>query len=805
MFSILKKELITFFSALAAWISIGIFLLVLGLLLWLFPDTSILDYGYATLDSFFSIVPYLFLFLIPALTMRSIAEERREGTFELLVTQPLRLIDIVLGKFLAGLVLVVIALLPTLVYYLSVYQLGAEPGNLDTGAVIGSYFGLFFLGGCMVSLGILASALSRNQIVAFVIAVFLSFIAYSGFDALSQIISMQNLGLEKIGFSAHYQAMGRGVLDSRDLAYFLGFTALFLGLSVCILAASLQKLQQQRAFFTLVFPALLVLVLVLNFAHFRIDFTAEKRYTLSDYTRKTLGKIPGEIGITVFLQGDFPSGFKNLQQATRDLLGDMQSYAGAGFAVEFVDPLAGRNTQEQDTVLSSLASRGIEPTNLGVKTESGVSQKLIFPFALIRYKDRESTVRLLQTRAGSTPEEVLNNSAQNLEYAFTSALQKISSGDRPRIGITEGHGELNDVQLNDATRSLGDGFFVGRVNLASIPFRTLSSLKLLIVAKPQSAFSEAEKFKLDQYIMQGGKVIWSVDQVSADLDSLRGRGDQLAFAKQLNLDDQLFRYGVRLNYDLIADMNCARIPVNVGNVGGAAQMQLLPWLFYPIFMPTSVHPVVKNLEGIRSEFPGTIEALRVPGIRSTVLLHSSPFSRRYDAPKMLSLQMLEMEPDPQQFRGKPMPTGVLLEGSFPSDFRNRPVPEAIKETIRFIEKSKPTQQAFFSDGDLFKNQVSTEGSPFPLGFDRFTQQNFGNKALLLNLVDYFTSDADLIRLRAKEYRLRLLDRAKIRGEKGFWQALNIGLPPLLLIIAAIFQQWMRKRRNAGIGEGQTGG
>lgn len=731
--------------------------------------------------------------------MRSFAEEKREGTFELLITKPLRLTEIIFGKFLACWALVAMALLPTLVYYFSVYKLGAETGNIDTGATIGSYIGLFLLGGCMVSIGLLASALSKNQIVAFVIAVFLSFIAYAGFDALGQITSLQSFGLEGFGFNAHYQAMGRGVIDSRDVIYFAVFTGVFLWLTALVLLASLQKTKQNLRSIGIALSSLLALSILSLFLHFRADFTAEKRYTLSSFTKETVGKIPGEIGITVFLQGDFPSGFKNLQSATRDLLDDMKAYSRADFAVEFVDPLAGRSQQEQDTVLSSLASRGIEPTNLGVKTESGVSQKLIFPFALIRYKNRETTVRLLQTRAGATPEEVLNNSIQNLEYAFTSALQKVTSGEKPKIGISEGHQELSDVQLNDVIRSLGDGFFVGRVNLDKIPFKTLEGLKLLLIAKPQTEFTETEKFKLDQYIMRGGKVIWSVDQVSADLDSLQGRGEQLSFPKKLNLDDQLFRYGVRLNYDLIADMNCARIPVNVGNVGGAAQMQLLPWLFYPLFMPTSTHPIVKNLEGIRSEFAGTISPLQVPGIRETVLLHSSPYSKVYETPKMLSLQMLEMEPNPKDFQSKPQPTGLLLEGVFPSNFKNRPVPEGVKEKIDIIATSKPTQQIVFSDGDLFKNQVSAEGSPFPLGFDRYTQQSFGNKSLLLNTVDFLTSDASLIQLRAKEYRLRLLNRAQVKAEKTLWQSINIAVPVGLLIILAIFQHWLRKRRYAAIG------
>ena len=527
----------------------------------------------------------------------------------------------------------------------------------------------------------------------------------------------------------------------------------------------------------------------------RIDFTAEKRYTLSPITKNILKDLNDQVQITVYLEGDFPAGFKRLRNSTEDLLRDFGSFAGKNLQFDFVIPLSGDQKAQEDAY-QRLLEIGIEPTQLSVKTEDGMSQKLIYPIALITYKGVQTPVKLLQTKAGLSPEEVLNNSIQNLEYAFASGIKRLSSGKSIRIGFTEGHGELDDLQLNDALQSLGDAYEVGRVNLQTIPFEGLDKLKVLIIAKPETAFSEVEKYKIDYFVMNGGSLIWSLDQVSADLDSLRGSAEQLAFPKKLGLDDILFKYGVRLNYDLIADMNAAQIPLNIGEVGGQSQIQLLPWLFYPIFIPVSLHPIVKNLDGIKSEFPSTIDLISVKNVRAEVILASSPFSKKLKTPTLLSLQMVEQEPDPEQFQSVPMPVAVLLEGEFPSNFKNRPVPEGISSNIKLAEKSKPAKMMVLSDGDFFKNQVNkNDGSPYPLGFDRFNpNQQYANKSLLLNMIDYLVDDSGIIGLRNKEIKLRLLDRVKIRQEKTFWQSINMILPLFIILLSGILQHYYRVRK-----------
>ncbi len=546
----------------------------------------------------------------------------------------------------------------------------------------------------------------------------------------------------------------------------------------------------------------LTIILIINmlslFAFTRFDFTKEKRYTISDISINILQELKEPIKITVYLQGEFPSGFKRLRNATKDLLSDYKSYAGNNLTFEFIDPTAGKSQQEQEEIYQLLSQKGIEPTNLSVKTESGLTQKVIYPAAMVSLNGKEIPVKLLQTRIRLSPDEVLNNSIQNLEYAFSLAIKKASTGGKPRIGFTEGHGELSDIELQDAMKALGDGYEAGRINLAQITTAGLEKLKVMVIAKPNSEFSEQEKYKIDQFLMRGGKIIWTIDQLNADLDSMRkNSGEQLAFQKKLNLDDILFNYGVRINYDLIGDLNCGQIPVNVGEVGGQAQIQMVPWLFYPIIMPVSLHPMVKNIDGIKTEFINTIDTLATKNVRKTILLTTSPYNRELEAPTIISLNMIEDTPDPKRFQSIPKAVCVLLEGQFKSDFVNRAIPDGIIDAMQPIAKSKFTKMIVFSDGDIFKNQVSEkDGSVFPLGYDRYTQQTFGNKNFLLNAVDYLTDDGGLITLRSKEIKLRLLDKGRLIAEKTKWQLINTLIPLIMLVVFGIFQHIYRKRKYA---------
>ena len=550
--------------------------------------------------------------------------------------------------------------------------------------------------------------------------------------------------------------------------------------------------------FGLVLVALILLNIGGKYIFHRFDFTADKRFTLSDKTKKLLKGTEKAIIITVFLNGELPAAFKRLQASVKDLLTDYKAYSNTDLKVVFIDPLAGFNAADQDTVINNLYQQGIEATNLSVKTENGLTQKLVFPMAMVESDGKQMPVKLFQNLdAGGSYEENINRSIENLEYIFTSSIKKVIGGNNPRIGFTESNAEPSDLQLYDAMHTLANSYEVGRVNLNTIDKAGLDKLKMLIVVKPQTAFTEAEKYKINYFIMNGGRVLWSIDQISAELDSLRGKGSQMVLNKNLNLDDMLFMYGARINYNVIADKNSAEIPVSTGNVGGQPQIQLVPWLYYPILLPDTAASLVKNLDGIKSEFPSTVDTIGSKGIKKTYILTTSAFNRVFNVPKQFSLQMVAEQPDSKTFQNPMQSAGVLLEGNFQSVFAGRPLPAGISTPFANVAVGKPSKMVVIGDGDLFKNQVvAKDNSPLPLGFDRYTQRTYGNKALLLNIVDYFTDDDNLIALRNKDVKIRLLDKAKIKLEKTKWQVLNIIVPLLLLILFAIFQHYYRKYKYA---------
>ncbi|SMC97498.1 gliding motility-associated ABC transporter substrate-binding protein GldG [Pedobacter nyackensis] len=542
--------------------------------------------------------------------------------------------------------------------------------------------------------------------------------------------------------------------------------------------------------------AVVLLNIAAQYVYTRIDFTKEKRFTLSSKSKTILKDARKPITITVFLDGDLPSAFKRLRNATKDLLTDYKAYARTDVKVIFADPIAGLSAAEQDTAINNLYQAGIEATTLNIKNDNGFAQKTIFPMAMISADGKNFPVKLLQNLdATGNYEENINNSIQNLEYVFTSGIQKVLTGEHPRIGFTEGNGELSDLFLNDAIKSLSESYEVGRVNLNLIDKSGLDKLKLLVVAKPQKEFTEAEKYKLNYFVMNGGRVVWCIDQVGADLDSLKGSSEQMVFNRKLNLDDMLFIYGARVNYNLVADANCAEIPLAMG--GEQGQIQMAPWVYYPLLMPDTASYLVKNIDNIKSEFVSTVDTIGVKGLSKKVILHTSAFNKVFSTPKMLSLQMVAEQPNPREYASVPQPVGVLLEGNFSSVFLNRAVPAGIEEPYTVSAISKPTKMIVIGDGDIFKNQVSSrDQSAFPLGFDRYTQRNFGNKALLLNIADYLANDDNLITLRNKEVKIRLLDKAKVRAEKLQWQLVNVLGPLLLLISFAIFQHYYRKHKYA---------
>lgn len=795
MLSIYKKEIAGYFNSLIGYLAIGLFLLITGLLIWVFPDSSILNAGYASLDSFFSIAPYLLLFLIPAICMRSISGEKFDGTFDLLQSRPITLQQIVLGKFFGGVTIALLAILPTFVYAITIYLLAYPVGNIDLGSTVGSYLGLILLAASFVSISIFGSALTNNPIVSFLLSVVICFVFFYGFDAASQLNLLLQYEdfIKNIGILEHYDNVSRGVLLIKDLAYFLSLQSIFLVFAIGHLGRKFTTKKKTWSTYAICILAIALLnsFFIQQFLG-RIDLTADRRFTLSESSKEIASNLKQDTYITIFLDGKLPAGFKRLRQAAIDMAQDLRSYSKGKLKVNVIDPSAGTQ-QEQKEYSEALVSRGLYPTNLSIKTESGLNQRLIFPAAIINQGEHEINISFLQNKTGQSPDEVLNNSIQNLEYAFTSAISRINEKKFPYVAFTEGHGEPSDLELYDAMHTLGVSNRVGRLNLDSIALNDLKKISLLIIAKPKQAFSESDKYKLDFYTRSGGSIIWALDQIDASLENLRKNGSQPLIGRELNLDDQLFLYGVRLNYDLIADLNCSQIPLSIGNIGAQSQIELVPWYFFPILMPTSQNVILKNLDGIRSEFIGTIDTITSKGIRKEILLSSSPFNRVLNTPGPISLQMVEEQPDPNKFKSIPRPVAVLLSGKFPYIYQNRPAPKNLKETIDLTHISVPAKMMIIADGDWLINQTnSKDQSPYPLGWDRFTDQQYANKVFLENLVDYLINDERLISLRNREVKLRLLDQASVRNDMLKWQLINIALPLLILLLAGVYHNIKRK-------------
>lgn len=794
MIAILKKEINTFFSSAIGYLVIAIFLLLNGLFLWVFSgDFNILDSGFADLSPFFLLAPWILIFLIPAITMRSFADEKKQGTLELLLTKPISNIQLVLGKYFGAFLLVVMALIPTLLYVVTVYQLGNPVGNLDMATVIGSYFGLLFLVAAYTAIGLFASAITDNQIVAFITAVFLCFFFYIGFEGVGDFTS--GLFVENLGMSAHYKSMSRGVLDTRDIVYFLSIVVLF----VLITA----RINQTKAFDKKAWGRVAILpiaLLVINILMAKIglferfDLTSDKRYTLSEAALNVIKDVDSPIVIDVFLEGDFPSEFKRLKAETKQILEEFQTYNNY-ISFQFINPL--EDDAKRDSNIKTLTKRGLKPMQLSVRNSGKSSQEIIFPWALASYNDATVKIPLVKNSIGATQEETVNNSVQNLEYAFADGLSKLINPKRRKIAILKGNGELKDQYIADFLKTIKDYYYIAPFTLDSVakhPQGTLQKLDaydMVLVAKPTQAFTEKEKFVLDQFTMKGGKSLWLIDAVAMEKDSLyNASGKSFAVGRKLNLTDFFFKYGVRINPVLINDLYSAPITLAFGE-GSNTQFQPVQWQYSPLAKSTNNHPIVNNLNLVRFDFANQIDTLKNE-VKKTILLTSSPLSKVDGTPREINLDMVKVKPDPKLYNHGYQNLAVLLEGTFTSVYNNRIKPFNLSEDIN---TSIPTKMIVVADGDLIKNDVGRNG-PLELGFDRLTGQTFGNKEFLLNAVNYLLDDGGLINIRSKEIALAFLDKEKISGNNTKWQALNILLPLALLGLFGFIFNVIRKKKYA---------
>lgn len=540
--------------------------------------------------------------------------------------------------------------------------------------------------------------------------------------------------------------------------------------------------------------------IIANLKYGHLDLTGDKRFTLTEPTKKLLAEIDEVVIIRVLLEGKFPAGFKRLQNATRDILEDFRSESGY-IEYEFSDPNRG-SVDEINQRRETLSKQGINPVNLKVKDTEGSSEKLIYPYAVISYKNKVIPINLLEPEVpGVSPEVILNNSISLLEYKFANTIQKAgTSRDKPNIIFTKGNGELLPLQTKDFENKLAPFYDTGRINLDSIVSLDPEDAAIVIVAKPTFPFSEKEKFILDQYVMKGGKVLWLIDNINANLDSLKGKKHYVAFPFELNLDDLLFKYGFRIQPDLVLDLQSTRIPQVVGQQGNNPQIELFQYYYHPVSVPRSNHPIVKGLEGVNLYYPSSIDTVKAKyPLDRYVLLESSQFSRSQFSPVRLDFEILRYEPDPDKFNKSYFPLAVLAEGKFASLYENR-VSQNMLDGLKqlnqeYKDSSEDTKMIVVSDGDVIRNLIDPARQAFqPLGYNQFERYKFANKAFLLNCIEYLMDADGIISARSKEVKLRMLNTVKAEKEETKWQLLNIGLPVVFLVLFGMAYHWWRKRK-----------
>ncbi len=542
--------------------------------------------------------------------------------------------------------------------------------------------------------------------------------------------------------------------------------------------------------------ALLIMINYIgSFVFHRFDLTTEKRYTLSDVTKDLLKNLDDVIYVKVYLEGDFPAGFKRLRNETKEMLDEFRTYSNNNIEYEFINPSENPDKKQQNEVYKQLYDKGLQPTNLEVKEESGTTQQIIFPACLVSYRGHELPWQLLKTQMGSSPESQLNNSIQSLEYEFASCIRNLSVVSRPQIGFLDGHDELDTLAVQDIADALNEFYSVKRVTINE-QLNALKGLDAIIVAKPDSSFTDKDKFIIDQFIMRGGKALWLIDPLYTSPDSLRRNGGTLAVPYNLRLDDMFFKYGVRVNADMIADIQSSVIPVNVAMRGQPANIQMKPWIFSPLIMPTGSHPIVKNLDVVKVDFAASLDTIAVKGIKKTILLQSSKFSKAILSPVRVDLRMVNMPLDEKRFDNPYRNIAVLLEGEFESLYKNHLSPKIAKDSaIDFKENGKKSKMIVISDGDMIRNDIDYRSrKKLPLGYDKYTNQTYGNKNFILNCVNYLCDDSGLISVRARELTLRLLDKKKLKNERLKWQMINTGLPLLLLVVFGVVYNIRRKRK-----------
>lgn len=567
--------------------------------------------------------------------------------------------------------------------------------------------------------------------------------------------------------------------------------------------------KNQLISFGIILIVIIAVNIIASFVYTRFDLTSEKRYTLSDTSKEILKNLDDYVYFRVYLEGDFPAGFKKLRKETREMLDEFRAYSKF-VDYEFINPSESNDAAERNETYKLLYQSGLNPTEIAMQTKSGAQKLIIWPCALVSYQEKEKPLDLLDTHIGKSSSQVLNNSAQNLEYKLINAIKELSQEKRPSIAFIEGHGELNENEVYDITQTLQRKYNVQRISLdeqiTSLNSRTetsdsgiviTSNYDAIVIAKPTKPFSEKDKFIIDQYVMHGGKVLWLVDPVLATMDSLQMAESTMGNTLNTNLDDMFFKYGLRLNSNLLLDLNSAKIALKTGQMGGQAQIEFFNWYYFPLLNAGSDNSIVKNINPVKADFVSSIDpVISNSDVQKIPLLKTSNYTNISNTPVYITLSMLNQKPDQRMFSKKSQNVAYLLKGEFESLYTNRMTASIMdSKEIGFKTSSEPTAMIVVADGDIIRNQFHIpKGYPLPLGYDQFTDMTYGNKDFIENAISYLVDGEGLIDIRSRELKIRLLDINKVNNDALLWQVINVVWPSVIMIILGSILAFIRKRK-----------
>ncbi|MDE7148871.1 MAG: gliding motility-associated ABC transporter substrate-binding protein GldG [Bacteroidales bacterium] len=787
MFAIVKKEIRAFFAGPSAYLTGAVFLVLNVCVLFILPPPyNLFDSGFAAMDGFFEWMPFIFLFLIPALCMRGFAEEKKTGTLESLLTRPVPEAAIVGGKWLAVFILLLLFLLPAFLYRFCLSELASPPGNIDKAAFWGAFVGVLLLGAVFISISLCLSACTRNQMMAFILSAAACALFYRGFDALSRLplFGRADLLTASLGLQYHYRSLSRGVIDIRDVAYCVILSAGFFGLTAWRIARQKPSLKR---------PAVrLAGLLVLSGIGAAVwggrwDLTADKRYTLLPVTKDILKQYETPVLVKVYLTGDLPAAFKRMEKSLRELLDEFRLYR-SDLRYRFVD-IYESESAKSDALVRELMEKGLEPTQLEVKTKEGMTRRLIFPCAELTIGDRTLPINLLQPQLGQDAQSTLNRSVENLELQLIQAIRLMEDPPAQRVAFLEGHGEWPFGRTLSVGKALS--LFYRTERWAFGDTTPLEAYDLLIMARPTEAFSEAEKYRIDQYIMQGGKMLWLIDPGNAQMDSLRRKEEDLALLYPLNWEEVWFRYGFRIRNELVLDLNACPSPVVTGYMGNRPLIEFIPNVYRPVLLPVD-SAVGRQLEPLCGEFAAGVDTIGNDIVKRP-LLQTSAHTRRVPLPHAVSADLMREQIDPGCFDGGVQTVGWWLEGRFESAFKARR-PETADFTSAFRARSEPTAMVVIGDGDLIRNDFDPRsGEALPAGFDAYAGRLYGNQDFLIRTVHLLCGHPEWIPLRERQIAWRLLDAARVEQTRGRWTVVLAAVPVALLFALGFGLGQLRKK------------